>query len=346
METLIMLTYSFFCWLVFKVFKVPVTKWTLTTAVLGGMALIAAIIVLMNYNHPYTTNARQYFVSTPMITNVSGVVDKVYVTEQMNVKEGDTLYTLDPTNMQSAVDNLKASKVSQEAKIRSYEAALSLSRTRLRESKALLKARAGSAYDVEMYEAQIDQTQANIEATEAQILQTEAQLEQANFNLESCYVLAPSDGLVSQVAVRPGMRSVQFPLRPLMSFVSTDQFYVVAALPQNPMQRVKVGDEVDIIFDAIPGTTIFGEVYRIGDVISQGEIQAQGTLNNLDNPALHVQGSVPVFVKITSDVSGYFIPGGAKAQVAVYTEYMEPMKIVRKVLLRMKSWQNYLFGEH
>lgn len=346
MEILIIATYSSICWFIFKVFKVPVNKWTLTTAVLGGFLLIFSMIFLMNYNHPYTSNARRYFVSTPIITNVSGTVDSVYVRQQQNVKEGDTLFVLNSTNMKSSVDNLEASKVAFEAKIESYEASLELSKTRYRQSKELLRARAGSAYDVERYQAEINQGESDIANVKAQIAQIDAQLQRAKFNLESCTVVAPSDGLVSQIRLRKGMRAVEFPLKPLMSFVSTDEFYVIAGLPQNPMQRVKVGDEVDIIFDAIPGTTIFGEVYQIGDVIYQGEVQASGTMYNLDTPMAQIQGSVPVYIKITSDISGYYLPGGAKAQVAVYTEHMEPVKIIRKVLLRMKSWQNYFFGEH
>ena len=35
METLMLLTYAALCWAIFKIFKIPVNKWSLTTAVLG-----------------------------------------------------------------------------------------------------------------------------------------------------------------------------------------------------------------------------------------------------------------------------------------------------------------------
>ena len=43
METLMVLTYATFCWIIFKVFKIPVNKWSLTTAVLGGVIMLSVI---------------------------------------------------------------------------------------------------------------------------------------------------------------------------------------------------------------------------------------------------------------------------------------------------------------
>ena len=39
------------------------------------------------------------------------------------------------------------------------------------------------------------------------------------------------------------------------------------------------------------------------------------------------------------------LPGGAEAQVAVYTPYAHHFAIIRRILLRMKSWQNFVFLE-
>jgi hypothetical protein len=52
MELLLILTYSAICVAVFKIFRIPVNKWTLPTAVLGGIFLLGAILLVMNYNHP------------------------------------------------------------------------------------------------------------------------------------------------------------------------------------------------------------------------------------------------------------------------------------------------------
>lgn len=64
MDLLIILTYVAFAWAMFKIFKIPVNKWTIPTAALGGIFIVSGLILLMNYNHPYTFKAQSgYFYS-------------------------------------------------------------------------------------------------------------------------------------------------------------------------------------------------------------------------------------------------------------------------------------------
>jgi hypothetical protein len=37
--------------------------------------------------------------------------------------------------------------------------------------------------------------------------------------------------------------------------------------------------------------------------------------------------------------------GGAVAQVAIYSDHWHELSLLRKILLRMKSWENYIFLE-
>lgn len=59
MDLLIILTYVAFAWALFKIFKIPVNKWTIPTAALGGIFIVSGLILLMNYNHPYTFKAQK-----------------------------------------------------------------------------------------------------------------------------------------------------------------------------------------------------------------------------------------------------------------------------------------------
>ena len=67
MDLLLILTYAAICVGVFKVFKIPLNKWTVPTAVLGGVVLIGALLLLMNYNHPYTDRALMLFSTVPIV---------------------------------------------------------------------------------------------------------------------------------------------------------------------------------------------------------------------------------------------------------------------------------------
>src|SRR5262245_20636107 len=88
MELLLILTYVSICYAVFKLFRIPVNQWSLATAALGGIIGIALLLLIMNYNHPFTKNARIYFAVTPVLPTVRGRVIEVPVKENTPLNEG------------------------------------------------------------------------------------------------------------------------------------------------------------------------------------------------------------------------------------------------------------------
>ena len=48
---------------------------------------------------------------------------------------------------------------------------------------------------------------------------------------------------------------------------------------------------------------------------------------------------------IVDDMSGYQVPLGSEGEAAIYTEHFHELSLLRKILLRMRSWQNYAFFE-
>src|SRR4029077_20436086 len=104
MELLLILLYVAICYVVFKAFRIPVNQWSLSTAALGGIVGIALLLLTMNYNHPFTTNARIYFPVTPVLP--TGKVRVVEVPVQANtvLKDGDVLFRVDPKPFQYVVD--------------------------------------------------------------------------------------------------------------------------------------------------------------------------------------------------------------------------------------------------
>src|SRR5947208_13629642 len=96
MDLLLILTYVAICYAVFKIFKIPVNQWSLATATLGGIIGISLLLLLMNYNHPFSANARIYFVVTPILPGVKRRVVEVPVESNTPLKEGDVLFRIDP----------------------------------------------------------------------------------------------------------------------------------------------------------------------------------------------------------------------------------------------------------
>ncbi|QYJ78125.1 HlyD family secretion protein [Shewanella acanthi] len=377
MDLLLILTYGAFCVFIFKVFKIPLNKWTVPTAVLGGVVLIASLLLIMNYNHPYSRFGREYFVTIPITPAVRGLVISVDVLPNTPVKEGDVLFRIDPTPFQAVVDRKKAALIAakqdvpqlgatwEAAKANVARATADRDRTKSAYSRYEQGHRKGGANspftDLEldnrrqMYlssEAQLTAAQAdelkarlayesNVDGVNTQVVALEADLASAMYDLEHTIVRAPADGMVTQMALRPGTMAVPMPLRPVMTFIPDEERYFAGAFWQNSILRLKVGDEAEVVLDAAPGQVFSGKVAKILPAMAEGEIQTNGTL--LSATQLYQSGRVIVIIDIDDDAIRKQFPAGVQGQVAVYSEHFHHISVMRKVLLRMKGWLNYLF---
>jgi hypothetical protein len=78
-------------------------------------------------------------------------------------------------------------------------------------------------------------------------------------------------------------------------------------------------------------------------VISLGQIQASGALQEMAERSQ--EGRAVAIIELEAAVTDYKFPGGSAAQVALYTPHWHHFAIIRRILLRMRSWQNYIFLE-
>jgi len=72
MELLLISGYTAICIAVFTVLRIPLNRWTVPTASIGGAVLIFALVQMLNYYHPYSGMSRQYQTSTPTMPNILG----------------------------------------------------------------------------------------------------------------------------------------------------------------------------------------------------------------------------------------------------------------------------------
>ena len=105
-------------------FKIPVNQWSLATAALGGIIGIAFLLLVMNYNHPFTTNARIYFAVTPVLPGVRGRVIEVPVETNKPLKEGDVLFRIDPKPYEYIVSQKKALLAEAEQNVKQLKSSL------------------------------------------------------------------------------------------------------------------------------------------------------------------------------------------------------------------------------
>lgn len=376
MDLLLILIYVAIAVGVFKLFKIPVNGFTLLTAALGGIALIGALLLGMNYNHPFTSQARFYFATTPIIPAVSGTVVEVPVKPNTPLKKGEVLFRLDPVPFENAVKAKEALLADAQQVTGQLRAAAD---TAQQQSEAAGAKRDGAkdVYDRSMklhksgaiseadfqraknefLSAEADALAALAEAQRARleadaesagvntdVARLDAELATAKFELEQTVVRAPADGAVVQLFLRPGMYAMSMPLRPVMVFMPDEKPKFGAAFLQNSAQRIEADSEAEVILPAVPGRFFKGKVVTVGAYIPQGQLQPTGALIDPEQ----IKGDGRILVEIAFEdgaFDGYHIVPGSSGQVAIYTHHMHHLAVMRKVLLRMKSWLNYIFGD-
>ena len=315
METLMLLTYAALCWVIFKIFRIPVNKWSLTTAVLGGVVMIGTMLAGMAYFHPGSRSARIYYVTTQIVPNVRGKVIEVVAKPNVPVKKGDVLLKIDPTPYKAVVDDLKAQ--------------LKFAEKRLEDTKLLAQTAGGSKFDVYNWEKEV--------------ASLKAKLAKARFDLDSCIVRAPSDGYVTHVRVRPGQMAVPIPALPVMTFVNSDSAALIAGFGQEPVRNIKVGDSAEAIFVSVPGRSFQGKVKAVLPALAEGELNANRNMVSFSQQ-LPI-GEVPVIIQLDKNISELGLPLGVESTVAVYGAhegFWSHVAIIRKILLRMLAWSYFL----
>ena len=321
MDLLLILIYTSLCIVIFKVFKIPLTKWTVPTAVLGGIVLLGGLVMTMNYNHPYSEISRTYFATVPIVPQVSGQVIEVAVEANEIIEKGEVLLKLDPLPYQ--------------AKVAELEAELAEAKKDLARAKKLTTKNALAIRDRDRAQLKVDELT--------------PQLEAARWELENTVVHAPSRGFATQVGVRAGVMAASLPLRPVMVFIPLEEHIIVAWFRQNSMLRLKAGYEAEVAFDGIPGEVFSAKVIEMLPAMAEGQLPASGTLVSGAGLLNQIPGRVGVKLHIEDEAFAAYqrqVPGGAYGQAAIYSDHMHHVAVMRKILLRMSSWMNYLFPFH
>lgn len=370
MTTLLLLVYGAVCVVIFKILHVQINKWSVTTAGIGGAVIVGGLLLAMNYNHPFTTDARLYFYTTPIVPEVKGRVVEIVAKANTMLKQGDVLFRIDPRPYQYIVDQKRAALAEAQQNVKQLKAALDQASAGVEKAKAQV-ALTQQTYDRQAQllksgtaaQAAVDTAQRNLDAANQTLIQAEAaeqqarlaftsniggvnttvarlaaDLRDAEYDLDQATARAPTDGYVTQLFVRPGMMAGT---APAMIFIHADDHVFAAAFPQTVVQRLRPGEKAEIAFDAIPGRVFRGSVDVLVDAVSQGQLQASGALLDPEDRA-KTPGLALVRIHVLDDLSPYQLPAGATAQVAVYSDHWRPVAAIRRILLRMKSWLDYV----
>lgn len=376
MDLLIILIYSGICVLIFKLFKIPLNKWSVPTAILGGIALLGTMILLMNFNHPYGKYSKEVYAVVPIVPPVKGIVLTVPVIPNTPLKQGDILFTIDPKPYQLKVDQLEASLTEAKQQAKQLSAQLMFAEAKVKQAlaerdrtrTAFSRYKKGSKNNAgafarqtiddsrQMYiaaQANADAAQAdlqrvtfahdsNVNGVNTQVVELAKQLEAARYDLERTVVRAPSDGIATQIALKPGVMAVPIPLAPAMVFIPRQERLFAGSFWQNSLGKMQPGFEAEMILDAVPGHVFKGEVVSVLPAMSEGQYQASGQLLSASQISRH--GRAIALIKVDQEeLDQYQLPLGVQGKMVIYSDQFTHVSVMRKVLLRMLGWLNYVF---
>jgi multidrug resistance efflux pump len=218
---------------------------------------------------------------------------------------------MDPVLYQATVDNAQAS--------------VELAQIRVRQEEGLSKRNIGRELD-------LDRARANLK-------QAQAALVRANYELNATTVVAPLDGFVTNVNLRPGARVASLPLQPAMAFVESGRRFAGAFIMQNHLRYVEPGQNAEIAFKMYPGQVFKATVEYI---IAARATGLEGTSGIPVVPQKQTHAPFGVRLILGETASALDLPSGATGSVVIYSGTGGFAHIIRKVELRLEAIMNYV----
>ena len=327
---------------------------------------------------PYTSQARVQAFVVPVPAEVSGTVLKVRVKNNDEVRQGQPLFDIDPTQYRIALQrsrsdyeavrlSVNASNEAVLAAKASLQAAMAddvyakQDATRLeqihaedpgalsvRRVQSAQATRSKTASYVERAKADLRRAQENAgKAGEqnAQLLSARAAIEKAELDLKRTEVVAPSRGTVTDLRTDVG----QFAKAgaPAMTLIAMHDLWISADMTENNLGNVKPGDAAAIVLDVMPGQVLKGRVRSVGTGIAPGKQPQPGALPEIENSRdwLRQAQRFPVAVEFDPSeqerLRGVRI--GGQADVLIYTGDHDFMNWLAGVFIKMMSYFSYLY---
>lgn len=175
-----------------------------------------------------------------------------------------------------------------------------------------------------------------VAAAKAQIAKSEADLGNAKYDLDGCVHLAPANGRVANLALRPGVRAAQLPMSPVMSFIEEDEPWLIAFFHQNELRYVEPDNEAEIFVEMYPGRIIKCKVDSILWATAQGQMPISGNLPNTQ-PMAAPEQRIAVRLLLEAKDKDLFLAAGARGHGAIYTEKGKILHVIRKVFVRVST---------
>ncbi len=193
---------------------------------------------------------------------VTGRITKVSVVEGQEVKSGDLLFELDPSDQKSAVASAQARVLAAQARAQTARAQVAETKQQYEREKKLASTGSVAQSTVDDLGARVDSQNAQVKAADAETVAAQAEVNALSVTLGSFHVMSPIDGVAVTKPSQVG--DVVAPVSVLVELVDFASLLIETDVPEGRMGVVKKGGPCEIVFDAYPDKRQRGEVVEIG----------------------------------------------------------------------------------
>lgn len=374
MELLVTIAYFFLIRLIF--FDYKLLRFNLFAKfVVFGLYIAAALteIILLGQFTPYSKEAFVQSYVVQMAPEYGGVVKEVYAKPNVPVRKGDPLFQMDPAPWQYKVDEQQAKLAAADTSVAELAQQLDEAKARVARTKAKLelnrvkraqfseaaRRNAVSRLRLEQIDEEVVGAEAQLALDQAaqraaqlaldsgvggqhtEVAEVLAELAKAKYNLEQTTIRAPSDGYVTNLQLHAG-GFVRLKT-PVMTFVSTEEYWIFARFLQQGMQRAAPGDIGEVAFEMYPGEIFPMKVESI--LWASGNAQGIPAGRIPPDREFHPGHFFTARIRVTGTHPDYPLRFGASAIASIYTSTSpDALRLLRKLEIRSESWLNYLFN--
>lgn len=199
---------------------------------------------------------------------IPGRIVKIGVEEGQQVKKGDFLLQLDPSQYEAEVSRNQALINSYKADLIRAEAVLKRDESHYERQKRLYEEKLISLEQLEEARTQYEVSKSQYQTYTFQIKQAEAALQSALDNLSKTVYVSPIDGIITSLRVEEGeialVGTMNNPGTVLMTIADLSVMQVEVEVDETDVVGLKIGQKAIVKVDALPDESIEGTVTEIG----------------------------------------------------------------------------------
>ena len=247
------------------------------------------------------TGTLQAVTTVQVGTQVSGTIQELNADFNSLVRKGQVLARLDPSLIQSQIEQARANLIRAEADLERLRVGLDDSRTKLARARELSAKKLIAQTELEAAEVAVRSAEAQLRSQEAGVTQSQASLRQNQVNLAHTVIESPIDGLVISRNVDVGQTVAASMSAPTLFVLAADltKMQVLASLDESDVGRIRPGQVVRFRVDAFATEEFTGNVtqVRLQPTTVQNVVTYQ-TVIDVPNPGLKLKPGMTANVNI------------------------------------------------